>query len=209
MDEPREAPRAQDPEDAEARALRPAAPETPAEGRLPFFSGLVSRRRLLKLGLAGGGVLLAGGSGLLAVRGAAPEATGLKVLSDHQYLTLAALARTHLPQGGPFPEGADDFDLARAFDAFLADEPERNVRDLGLALTLVELGPVLFDRRLTTFPRLSPEAQLVHWERHWTTSRSLLRRKAATAFRKFLALVFYDQPEVWPRIGYPGPGVGR
>ena len=34
-----------------------------------------------------------------------------------------------------------------------------------------------------------------------------LQRQAATAFRKFLSLVFFDTPEVWPHIGYPGPTV--
>lgn len=149
-------------------------------------------------------VLMGGAGGLLALRGAAPEVTGLRILTDHEYRTLAALARTHLPAGGPFPEGADDLDLARAFDAFLADEPQENVRDLKRALLLVEYGPVVFDRTASTFSHLDDAARLAHWQ-GWMASPVLIRRQVALAFRKFLALVFFDQERIWPHLGYPGP----
>lgn len=164
----------------------------------------VSRRTFLKIGLGAGGLVLAGGGGLLALRGSAPEVKGLKVLSNQAYRTLANLARTDLPEGGPFPPGADDVHLARAFDAYLADEPANNVKDLGHALTLVELGPILFGDHLATFSHLSPADRLTYF-RGWATSDLLLKRQASVAFRKFFGLVFYDKPVVWPHIGYPGP----
>jgi hypothetical protein len=99
-------------------------------------------------------------------------------------------------------------ELARAFDEFLAGEPAANVRDLERALTLIELGPLIFDRRLTTFSNLAPDEQLEHWQA-WITSDTLLRRQAALAFRKFFNLVFFDQPGVWPHIGYGGPSYAR
>lgn len=175
----------------------------PQAGAAALFA-FMSRRRFLKIGLAGAGLVAAGGGGLLAMRGSAPEVKGLKVLSNQSYRTLANLARTHLPRGGPFEVGADDVDLARRFDAFLADEPKKNVRDVTRALLLIELGPVIFDLKLHTFSHLSPKERLKHWE-EWMTSRLLIRRQAALAFRKFFGLVFYDRPETWPHIGYPGP----
>jgi len=172
----------------------------------PF--GFLSRRRLLKYGLLGGSVLLMGGAGgLLSLRGFAPEVRGLRILSAHEYRTLTALARTHLPAGGAFPTGAKDFDIARQFDDFLADEPEDNIRDLKRALMLLEFGPVLFERKAKTFSNLSPKEQLRHWE-SWMLSPMLLRRQVSTAFRKFISLVFYDLEKVWPHIGYPGPALG-
>lgn len=164
---------------------------------------ILSRRRFLRLSLAAGGFLVAGGAGLLALLGGAPAVPALRALGAREYRTLAQLARALFPQGGAFPVGAEDVDLARAFDAFLADEPEWNRRDLSRALLLLELGPVLFEGRLRTFSRLPPAEALAHFER-WSEGGET-RRQVATAFRKFLALVFYDTPAVWPHIGYDGP----
>ena len=103
--------------------------------------------------------------------------------------------------------GADDLDLARAFDGFLADEPDFVASDVRKALLLVELGPLLFDRRLTSFSNLGAAEQLTHWQ-GWIDADSALRRQVALAFRKFLSLVYFDQDKVWPHIGYPGPKFG-
>ncbi len=166
---------------------------------------VLSRRRLLAYSLSAGGALLMGGAGgLWALRGRAPKVDGLRLLTGHEYRTVEALALAAFPRGGPFEAGAEDFELARMFDGFLADEPEWNRTDLRRALFLLEYGPVLFERRLATFSNLSPEERLAHFQA-WATSSSLLRRQVAAAFRKFLALVFYDRKAVWPGIGYNGP----
>jgi hypothetical protein len=164
---------------------------------------ILSRRRFLRVSLAAGGVLLAGGAGVAALLGGAPPVRGLRALSDREFRTVAQLARAAFPDGAVFPPGASAVDLARAFDVFLADEPEWNRKDLRSALLLLELGPILFERRLRTFSRLSPEEALAHFER-WSEG-GLLRRQVSTAFRRFLSLVFYDSPAVWPHIGYDGP----
>lgn len=170
----------------------------------PF--AVLSRRRVLKLAAAGAGVLLVGAGSIAALRGSAPAVSGLRVLDAHAYRTLTALAHVHIPKGGPFEVGAEDLgvDLALAFDAYLADLPPADISDLKTALVLLELGPVLFEGKLTTFPNLSPEERAAHF-RSWSESRTTLRRQIAFAFRKFLAFVFYDQPRVWPHIGYGGP----
>lgn len=165
---------------------------------------LFTRRRLLKFSLTAGGALLLGGGGLLALRGRAPAVAGLSCLSPHEYRTLSSLAEAILPRGGAFELGAADFDLARLFDGFLSTEPPWNVDDLKAALALLEFGPVVFDRRLTTFSNLSAPERLAHFEA-WSSGDSELRRQAATAFRHFLFMVFYDQPKVWKHIGYDGP----
>lgn len=166
---------------------------------------IFSRRRLLGISLTAGGVLLAGGGGLFWLRGRAPPIAGLRCLTPHEYRTVSGLAQALFPEGGAFPGGAAEVDLARLFDGFLADEPEWNRSDLKKGLVLLEYGPLLFERRLATFGRLSPGERLRHFER-WTEG-SLVQRQVATALRKFLSLVFYDRPEVWPHIGYDGPAV--
>jgi hypothetical protein len=165
---------------------------------------ILSRRKLLGAAAATGGLVFMGGLGLWALRGRAAKVAGLRVLSDHQHRTLAALARALFPEGGAFPAGAKDAELAGAFDGFLADEPEWTQSEVKQALFLLEYGPVFFEGRLRTFSNLSDEERLAHFER-WATSGSLLRRQVALGFRKFLALVFYDRPEAWEGIGYDGP----
>lgn len=173
-------------------------------GGEPF--AFLSRRRWLRLALGAGGVALSGAGGLWLLRGRAPAVEGLRVLSAHQYRTLDAIARTVLPAGGVFETGAAELDLARAFDGYLADEPAFVVGDLSSALSLVEFGPLLFDGKPRTFSRCTPEERLAHWQA-WRSSALLLRRQVTIAFQKFLCLVFYDDPRVWPSIGYPGPSL--
>lgn len=167
---------------------------------------ILSRRRFLRLWLAAGGFVLMGGAGLWGLRGRAPAVGGLRCLTAHEYRTLSLLALALFPEGGAFPAGASETDLARAFDAFLADEPEWNRKDLKRALFLLEYGPVLFERRPRTFSHLTPAERLAHFQA-WMEAESLLRRQVAVAFRRFLSLVFYDTPAVWPHIGYDGPPI--
>jgi len=171
----------------------------------PF--AFLSRRRFLKVGLAAGGIVLGvGGGGLLALRGRAPSVDGLQVLDDHEYRTLRSLVEIMFPKTDEIPLDPLAADLPRAFDAFLANEPTQNVDDLQKALVLVEFGPLVFDKKLTTFSNLDPEARSAHWM-EWGVSDDVLRRQVSVAMRKFFHLVYFDRPEVWPYIGYPGPSL--
>lgn len=158
---------------------------------------ILSRRRVLKLGLGAGGALVMGTGGLFALRGSAPQVDGLRILTAHEHRTLKALAEVVVPDAAPL-------ELARAFDGFLADEPPWNVDDLKRALFLLELGPVFFDLRWTTFSNLPAADREAHF-RSWAVSGTELRRVVASAFRRFLMLVAYDQPSRWAAIGYEGP----
>lgn len=179
-------------------------PTGAADGLAGFH--FLSRRRLLQLGVGGIGLTVAAGGGLLGLRGCAPPVSELRVLSAQEYRTLRAIARAHIPRGGGFASGAEDFDLARRFDAFLADEPPENVKNLKLAVALVEYGPLLYERRLATFSNLSEAEQASHWE-SWVYRGSPFQRQVAAAFRKFFALTFYDDKRVWAEIGYGGPAL--
>jgi hypothetical protein len=178
----------------------------PRVGALTGFQAL-SRRRFFRVSLGVGVALGAGAGGVVSMRGCAPDVAGLRSLSAHGYRTLTALATALFPPGGAIPQGADAFDLARAFDTFLADEPEHHVRDLSRALLWLEYGPVFHDRRFKTFSHLREDERLAHFE-SWITAESPLRRQVALAFRKFLSLVFYDRAAVWPSLGYDGPLFG-
>lgn len=176
-----------------------------SEGLFAFLS----RRRFLKASLVAGGALLGlGGGSLLALRGRAPSVDGLRVLDDHEYRTLRSLVEVMFPTSELIPVDATAMDLPRAFDGFLANEPEHNVADLRKALVLIEFGPLVFDRRLTTFSRLDVSERSAHWDT-WGVSDELVRRQVSIAMRKFFNLVFFDHEEVWPYIGYGGPSMLR
>jgi len=179
--------------------------ESARDGLFSFLS----RRRFLKVSLvAGGAILGAGGGGLLVLRGRAPKVDGLRVLDAHEYRTLQSLVEVMLPRTDAIPIDATSMDLPRAFDDFLADEPEHNVKDLKKALVLIEFGPLAFDKKLTTFSRLDVAERTKHWN-EWALSDNLLRRQVTIAMRKFFNLVYFDHEEVWPYIGYPGPSMKR
>lgn len=158
--------------------------------------------------MAGGAILGVGGGGLLALRGRAPKVDGLRVLDAHEYRTLQSLVEVMLPKTDVIPIDAAPMDLPRAFDDFLADEPEHNIKDLQQALALIEFGPLVFDKRPTTFSRLDIDERTTHWNA-WALSDNLLRRQVSIAMRKFFNLVYFDHEEVWPYIGYPGPSMKR
>jgi hypothetical protein len=183
-------------------------PSSDASSKEGLFSFL-SRRRFLKASLvAGGAVLGIGGGGLLALRGRAPSVEGLTTLDDHEYQTLRSLVEVMFPKTDAIPVDAAAMDLPRAFDEFLSNEPEHNVDDLKKALVLIEFGPLVFDKSLTTFSRLDPESRAAHWQ-SWSVSGNVLRRQVSIAMRKFFNLVFFDHEIVWPHIGYPGPSINR
>ena len=179
--------------------------ESARDGLFSFLS----RRRFLKVSLvAGGAVLGVGGGGFLALRGRAPKVDGLRVLDPHEYRTLQSLVEVMLPKTEAIPIDSASMDLPRAFDDFLADEPEHNVKELRKALVLIEFGPLAFDKKLTTFSRLDAAERAVHWQ-EWGLSDNLLRRQVSIAMRKFFNLVYFDHEQVWPHIGYPGPSMKR
>lgn len=178
-------------------------PVPPACDR-PSPFGILSRRRAL----GAAGAALGGLAGLGAwVRGCPPAVSGLRAIDAHEHRTLGALVEILFPPGERFGLDVPAMELPRAFDAFLADEPEENVADLRDAIAWLEVGPLLYGGSVTPFSRLPLEAREAHF-RSWMESDELLRRQVALAFRKFFSLVFYDRQEVWPHIGYPGPSLG-
>ena len=160
---------------------------------------VLSRRRFLRWTLGAGAAVVAGGAGLAALRGRAPSVAGLQVLGAHEYRTLARLAEALYPLAA-----ADELDMARAFDRVGDVAAADALRDLLRALFLLGPGPVLFERRLSTFSHLTREERVAHFEA-WAASDSLLRRQVSVAFRRFLAITYYDRPAAWSRIGYDGP----
>lgn len=165
----------------------------------PF--AFLTRRRFLRIGLASAAVLGGGAvGGGLWLRGPRTDVDGLDVLNAAEFTTLTnAIAATFGPT-----TTLDTSGLARSFDAFVADEPAANRRDLRRALQVVEASPVLFGGYGTTFSRLTASERDAWWA-SWPAHDRLLLRKVSLAFRKFFNLVLYGDPASWSHVGYLGP----
>ncbi|MBI2373988.1 MAG: hypothetical protein HYV07_08320 [Deltaproteobacteria bacterium] len=124
-------------------------------------------------------------------------------LSARALATSAALAEVALDVPIPIAE-----ELARAFHEFVRDEPKARANEARQALLLLELGPVLFERRLTTFSRLAKSEREKHLVEVWMHGDSELLRRASIGLLRFFQLVYFDRADVWPSIGYPGPALG-
>lgn len=171
-----------------------------------FMENRVTRRRFLELSAAGSAAL--GLSGLLPSGCATYPSppSGLKVLNGKEYSVLKALAARLIPRGGAFPAGAEDVDVARLLDDFMAGEDEENQKQFKTALALFEHGPLFFSFTPGRFTDLSDEGK-DDYIRGWATSRLGLRRTIYTAFKKATFMTFYAQSTAWPVIGYDGPWV--
>lgn len=167
-----------------------------------------TRRRVLKAGLFSIGAIVASGAGaLLWLRGCAAHVRGLRAIDAHQYLTLERLVEVLFTPDAGCGMDVAAFDLPRAFDTYLADEPDEVASELRSALLLLEAGPVLDRHGATPFSRL-PLAERAAFFEGWMCGEDLTRRKITVALRKFFNLSLYDRPEMWPHIGYPGPVFG-
>ncbi len=171
-------------------------------------SARFTRRRVLGLGLLSAGALVVSGVGAgVYLRGCAPSRLRLRAIDAHQYLTLERLVEALFTADAGCGVDVAALELPRAFDVYLADEPEEVASQLRNALLLLELGPVLDGHGASPFSRLSVDARARFFE-GWMRGDDLTRRKITVALRKFFNLSLYDRPELWPHLGYPGPAFG-
>lgn len=166
----------------------------------------ISRRTLLRSGVGGGFLLLAGGAGLalLPSRIRTPSAP-LRVLDERSFSVLAAIADRMLPPRPGFPRPAD-LRLAERIDAFLAEGDPAVAADFRRALLLVESGlaGLLLEGRPLPFTRLSSEQQDRVLDA-WRTSAWSFRRMVYRAIHGLCMAVYFTCPETFAATGYPGP----
>lgn len=163
---------------------------------------------MLKAGLISAGALIVGGAGAAAwLRGCAAPVDALRAIDAHQYRTLERLVEVLFTPDAACGVDIAALDLPRAFDVYLADEPEEVASELRSALLLLEAGPVIDGHGATPFSRL-PVGERTAFFEGWMRGEDLTRRKITIALRKFFSLSLYDRPEMWPHIGYPGPVLG-
>jgi hypothetical protein len=172
----------------------------------------LTRRRLLKAGVAAGLVL--GGSAIAFVRTRGYEVPAdrkLEAFTPWQFIVVQHAARRILAPdrpGDPAIPTADDLDVASFVDAWVARMDARVRRDLGRFLGYVaHLAPVGagFGSRFTRLAAADQDAVLASIE----SSSTDLLRAGFDGLRSLVFMGYYRDARTWSIAGYDGPLVNR
>jgi hypothetical protein len=173
-------------------------------------SDVLPRRGFLKLGLAGGALFAAAGSGLAWFRhgyGAllAPEDRPI-ALTTKEFAIAKSIVRALLPEDGDLPSG-ESLGVAQRFDEELwaADPDVRS--DLQWGLQLLEHAPRLHGLR-GRLTEMSPDGAADYLARVLAGRHEALRQ-VVIATRQALHLFYYANRATWAAIGYGGPFVEK
>jgi hypothetical protein len=170
----------------------------------------LDRRRFLKRGLIGGGLLFLAGALPFAFRSTLrrqPRAP-LRLLSEDEYAVFAAAAARLAPGDGAGPKWptADALYCAGKVDALMARVHPDVGADFRRLLRLFEssfLGGLVAGSP-RPFTRATPAEQDARLEA-WRTSRLALLRSGYQALKRLAHATYYSSPEVYALLGYPGP----
>jgi hypothetical protein len=171
------------------------------------------RRKFLKRGLVGGGLLVLAGTLPFAFRttalGRRPR-RDLRLLTLEEHAVLAAVAARMAPGGGAPPAwpSAEAVDCAGKIDALLATVHPDVGSDFRRLLRLFEssLLGTFVAASPRPFTRATPAEQDARIEA-WRRSRLTVLRSGYQALKRLTHAAYYSSPEVYARIGYPGPPV--
>lgn len=162
---------------------------------------LLTRRRLLKLGVGLGGVALllgGGGSWLLADR---PARAGLKVLSDGEASFVEALADALFPAGNPLGVPASAVDVVGGADAYIAGMLPRDRKGLRALLRAIEQWPRMSMESTRRFSELDVPAR-VEVLRAFDDSSVVERRLLGSLLRTLVAVSYFDDARVLAALSF-------
>jgi len=167
----------------------------------------VSRRTLLKMGVAGGAMLLAA-RWLRAATATAGEAPAAPRLDADARAILAAITPVML--AGALPAGADGSAALReamaGAEQAIAGLPPAARKELGDLFSLLAFAPTrsLVAGVWKPWPEATQESIAAFLAR-WRESRFALLRSAYGALHQIIFGAWYAIPRAWGPIGYPGP----
>jgi len=173
------------------------------------------RRSFLKKGIFGAALLLVGGAVPIALRGGIDRARprgALRLFTPHEYAIFAAIASRIVPgdgadagSTGSWPT-AEDLDCAGKADALIAQAHPAVGAEFRQLLRLFESGlsGLFTNAQPTPFTRLTPAEMDARLEA-WRHSRVALLRSGYQALKRLAQATYYSSPEVYARVGYPGP----
>jgi len=168
----------------------------------------MSRRTLLKTGVAGGAALLA--AHWLYTR------STVQSVADTRFVALAPDARAivaaivpvlldgALPTGGAAVAALDA--VVIGVDVAIGGLPPAARKELDQLFSLLAFAPTrsLVAGVWSPWPEASPAA-VADFLAQWRDSRLLLLRSAYAALHQLVMAAWYGNERAWPAIGYPGP----
>jgi hypothetical protein len=184
-----------------------------------------ARRSFLQKGLLGAALLFVGGAVPIALRGGLDRAHprgALRLFTPRELAIFAAIAARIVPgqndadsdARGAASTAADAWPSAEALDcagkvdALMALTHPAVGAELRQLLHLFENGlvGVFTNLQPTPFTRLAP-ADMDARINAWRHSRVALLRSGYQALKRLAQATYYSSPELYPRLGYPGPPV--
>jgi len=168
----------------------------------------ISRRTLLKAGVAGGAALLFA-RWLYTSTAPPPESTPDSGGFDPAArAVVAAIIPVFLD--GALPSGAEAASARTAtlhdVEQLVAGLPPAMRKELGELFSLLAFPPTrcLIAGVWSPWPDATREAIAAFLER-WSDSHFMLLRSAYAALHQLVFSAWYANPRAWPAVGYPGP----
>jgi hypothetical protein len=168
----------------------------------------ITRRTLLKVGIAGGTALLLTRWLYTATSVPTPSGPGFTALDASAQAVVAAIVPVLLE--GALPTGRDAAaaraDVVIGVDQAIAGLPPAARKELGALFSLLAFAPTrcLIAGIWTPWPEASRESVAAFLDA-WHDSRFALLRSAYGALHQTVLGAWYGTAQAWPAIGYPGP----
>ena len=161
---------------------------------------MIGRRTFLKVGLAGGVVLGAGGIWYAATR----EAVAQGRLDRATRAMFAAIAPVILA-GVALPEPATTEDVGAGVETAFGGLSAAAQTELGELFGLLSFPPTRYVLTgVADWGRVS-QADIARFLESWRRHRLSLLRGAYAALHDLVLGAWYARPDSWEAIGYPGP----
>lgn len=161
---------------------------------------MIGRRTFLKVGLAGGVVLGAGGIWYAATR----EAVAPGRLDNATRSMFGAIAPVILA-GVALPEPATTEDVVAGVEAAFGGLSAAAQKELGELFGLLSFTPTRFVLTGVSEWGRASHADIAGFLESWRRHRLALLRGAYAALHDLVLGAWYARTESWEAIGYPGP----
>jgi hypothetical protein len=167
---------------------------------------MASRRTFIQVGLGGAALFAIARLGGSAFAASAPS---YRVLDERSAGMVMALAPVVLASALPADPAAREkavTGIALSFDRAVSGMAPAVQKEISDLFTFLDFAPtrVAFAGLWSPIPESPPE-ELAAFLSRWRASRYELQQASYQALTQLIHASWYDMPEAWPVISYPGP----